>query len=68
MRAAHGRRREDIAAFNGDDSWTLPIPATYLVDQTGMVRLAYVDPDYTRRLDPSVITAQLKQLRDASSL
>ena len=68
VRAAHGRRREDIPAFNGDDSWTLPIPATYLVDQTGIVRLAYVDPDYTRRLDPSVITARLKQLRDASSL
>jgi hypothetical protein len=36
---------------------------TFLVDQSGIVRLAFVHPDFTRRLDPSVITARLEELK-----
>ena len=42
----------DLAAFNGELSYVLPIPATYVIDQDGTVRYAFVDPDYTRRADP----------------
>jgi peroxiredoxin len=37
---------------NGDDSWTLPLPATLVVDHEGVVVLIDVDPDYRRRLEP----------------
>jgi len=53
----------NLPTFNGDDSWELPMAGTFLIDQSGIVRLAFVNPDYTRRLDPSVIVARLKELR-----
>lgn len=52
----------DIPGHNGDDSFELPIPATYIVDASGHVRYAHVDMDYTRRLEPDVIIEQLKML------
>jgi peroxiredoxin len=48
--------------FNGPDgAQHLPVPATFLIDGKGVIRLAHVDVDYTRRLDPDdVITALTK--------
>ena len=44
--------RIDLARFNGDSTWELPIPATYLVGRDGVVAWAGVDVDYTRRPEP----------------
>jgi peroxiredoxin len=63
VRAVHRQMGADLPAYNGDDSWELPMPGTFLVDQSGAVRLAFVDPNYTRRLDPSIILTELKKLR-----
>jgi peroxiredoxin len=43
----------DLQARNGDDSYEVPFPASYLIDSKGMIRYAFLDPDYTRRLEPS---------------
>lgn len=43
----------DMERFNGDPSWTLPIPARFIVDCTGRIRYANADPDYTVRPEPS---------------
>jgi peroxiredoxin len=48
--------------FNGDDSWELPVPGTFVLDRGGVVRLAGVDPDYTERVEPSAILAALRGL------
>jgi peroxiredoxin len=53
-----------IPKFNGDDTWELPMPGTFVLDRGGVMRLAHVDPDYTRRLEPVAI---LDALRGASS-
>jgi len=53
----------DIPEHNGDNSFELPIPATYIVDQNGKIRYAHVDMDYTKRLEPEVIIEQLKALK-----
>lgn len=42
-----------LPRFNGDDSWTLPIPARFIIDPSGIIRMAEADPDYTRRPDPA---------------
>jgi peroxiredoxin len=42
----------NIAEYNGDDSWTLPIPARFVVSRDGIIRKVDVDPDYTRRPEP----------------
>jgi len=47
---------------NGDDSWRLPIPATYVVDRQGTIALAFLDVDYSRRLEPAEIIAAVAAL------
>ncbi len=52
----------DVPAANGDDSHTLPVPATYVIDTKGTVRAAYIEKDYTKRMEPGAIIDALKQL------
>jgi len=53
----------DIPGHNGDNSYELPIPATYIIDTNGKVQYAYIDMDYTKRLEPDIIIEQLELLR-----
>lgn len=39
----------DLAAANGTTTWELPVPATYVIDQDGTIRAAFVEADYTQR-------------------
>ncbi|MCC2608606.1 peroxiredoxin-like family protein [Neorhizobium petrolearium] len=57
--------KNDLPAFNGDPSWTLPMPARYAVGQDGVILYAEVNPDYTRRPEPEDM---LPALRRAASL
>jgi len=53
----------DLPTANGDQSFELPIPATYVVAQNGITSFAYIDADYTNRLDPKTIIAELQKLQ-----
>jgi peroxiredoxin len=68
VRALHQQMGANLPTYNGDESWELPMPGTFLIDQTGTVRLAFVDPNYTHRLDPSIVLTQLKKIRGESGL
>ena len=50
----------DIPAFNGDDSFVLPVPASYVVDSDGIIRHHFVNVDYTRRLEPDDLLQVLR--------
>lgn len=50
----------DIPAYNGDDTFELPFPATYVIDTDGTITYAFVDADYTKRLEPAEIVEVLK--------
>jgi peroxiredoxin len=52
-----------LPKFNGDASWELPIPGTFVLDKAGVVRLAHVDPDYMKRLEPTAIVEALRAIR-----
>lgn len=52
----------DLARFNGDESWELPVPATYVVAPDGVIALAFVDPDFRHRLEPSALLDSLRAL------
>jgi peroxiredoxin len=53
-----------LADMNGEQGATeLPIPATYVLDPSGRVRLAFIDEDYTKRLDPAEILNALRGMR-----
>lgn len=47
---------------NGDGTWALPMPATFVVARGGIVAAAYVEPDYRKRLDPRDALAALRGL------
>lgn len=50
----------DIAEFNGDYSFILPVPATYVVDSDGIIRHHFVNVDYTRRMEPDDLLQVLR--------
>jgi peroxiredoxin len=50
----------DITPFNDSDSWTLPIPATFVVGRDGHVKGRFIDPDYRQRMDVTDIVAALR--------
>lgn len=68
MRPIYTRFGHALPDRNGDDSWVLPIPATYVVDTNGTVVLAFIDVDYRNRLEPAEIVAALEALRKERSL
>jgi len=51
----------DLEKFNGDASWTLPIPARFIIDREGIIR-ADADPDYTTRPEPDDTLRALRTL------
>jgi len=53
----------NITESNGDNSFELPIPATYLIDTDGTVRVAHINADHTKRLDPEDIISALESLK-----
>jgi peroxiredoxin len=45
--------KNDLPTFNDDPSWTLPMPARYVIGQDGLILYSEVNPDYTRRPEPA---------------
>ena len=52
----------DVPKYNGDESWELPIPATYIVNTDGRIVHSFVNADYTQRMEPNEIISKLKEL------
>jgi peroxiredoxin len=59
--AVYRRAFVNLPFTNGDQSWELPIPATYILDRDGMVLYASANEDYTERPEPSDILRMLEQ-------
>ncbi|MEH1807191.1 peroxiredoxin-like family protein [Nostoc sp.] len=55
-----------LPRYNGDESFELPIPATFVVDRDGKIVYAFVDVDYTKRLDPIEIVSILRNIPTVS--
>ena len=49
--------------YQGNDSWMLPIPATFVVAQDGRVRARFIDPDFRRRMAIEELLEALKTAR-----
>jgi peroxiredoxin len=41
---------EGLPTFQGNSSWMLPIPATFVVGRDGLIRARFIDPDYRKRM------------------
>lgn len=62
LQAVHKKLGADLTAFNGENSWTLPMPARYVIGRNGVIVYAEINPDYTRRPEPSDLLPVLKKL------
>jgi peroxiredoxin len=58
--ALYKNLKNDLPAFNGDTSWTLPMPGRFVIGQDGIIRYAEVNPDYTHRPEPSEMLPVLR--------
>jgi peroxiredoxin len=52
---------------NGDASWVLPIPATFVVGRAGRIAAAFVEPDYRKRTEQVRALAVLHSLTSAKA-
>jgi len=52
--------RQDLPTYQGNSSWMLPIPATFVVGQDGRVKARFVDPDYRKRMAIEDLLAALR--------
>ncbi len=52
----------NLDEYNGDDSWTLPMPTRLIIDKDGVIRYAEINPDYTVRPDPEETIAALEEI------
>lgn len=52
----------DLTMHNGNDTWELPVPATYIIDRSGKIRFASADPDFTKREEPTRMVELLKEV------
>lgn len=53
----------DLPKTNGDDTWELPIPATYIIGSDGNIISSYINKNYTERMEPSDIIKTLETLK-----
>lgn len=65
LKPVYKKIAKDLSEWNETGTWELPIPATYVVDRRGTIRLAFVDADYSRRLEPEAILGALREISQA---
>jgi len=53
--------------YNADKSYDLPMPGTFVVAPDGIIHYAFVDPDYTQRMEPEKILESLREIVGAGS-
>ncbi len=56
----------DLEQHNGEGKFILPLPATYVVNSDGLVCEAFVDADYTKRMEPEEAIAALESINVAA--
>ena len=54
------QERVNIPSFQGNSSWMLPIPATFVVGRDGLIRARFIDPDYRKRMTISDMLAAMR--------
>lgn len=52
----------DLSEDHGDERELLPVPATFLIDEKGIIRWRHFDPDYKNRSNPSEVLKAAQKL------
>lgn len=51
---------------HGTQTWMLPVPATYIIDPSGVIAAVYINEDYTIRADIALILSDLDRVQKPS--
>ena len=62
----YSRVGNELPVINGNGQWTLPLPATYVIDSHGHIVFSHVEADYRQRAEPAAVMAVVEQARDAA--
>ena len=60
LRDFFAQRGHNMPEYQGNESWVVPIPATFVVAPNGLIAERFVDPDYRRRMDIDALLAAMK--------
>jgi hypothetical protein len=52
----------DLTQINGRDAWLRPAPSLFVIDKASLIRIARVDGDCTRRIEPTELLTALAAL------
>jgi peroxiredoxin len=63
LRDIHRKSGIDLPLLNGDQSWTLPIPARFILDRTGVIAYSEINPSQSVRSPPRDVLPVLDHLR-----
>ena len=63
MRDFMTRRGRNLATYQGNSAWLLPIPATFVLDRSGVIVMRHVDPDYRVRASVEDIVSRIRALQ-----
>lgn len=66
LRTVYESFKIDLKAANADDTFELPLTATYIIYTDRKIRKAFLDTDYTKRWDPEEIVSALSDMAQDS--
>ncbi len=52
----------DLRDYNGDDTFELPLPATFVIDGNRTIRMAFTEADHTERIDPELVIELIQKM------
>lgn len=67
VQAALADSGKALPGINGDDSWELPLTASYVIAPDRTVTLADIELDYRRRMEPAELLAALRAPQAAAA-
>ena len=59
----YSKAGNDLSVVNGNGRWVLPLPATYVIDQSGKVIYNHIEADYRERAEPADVLRATSLLR-----
>jgi len=54
------KHRLDLSIIQGNGSWILPIPATFVVSRDGLIRARFIDADFRKPMMIAEMIAAMK--------
>lgn len=52
----------NLPELNGNGQWVLPVPATFVIDRSGVIQFAHVEADYRERAEPDDVLAVIRKM------